>query len=98
MTRVDHYCRVNTGDQHPETLDEGSAARKIANKLCDPIHQAFNQVWERILRLGIEYGYRAAERSEPLPGAIGRALRAMDVRSSDMKIMLVEDVCQTERK
>ncbi len=45
--------------------------------------QAFNQVWERILRLGIEYGYRAAERGQPLPEAIERALRATDrLRSS----------------
>ena len=57
---------------------DATTARKIAYKLCDPIHQAFNQVWERILRLGIEYGYRAAERSEPLPEAIERALRATD--------------------
>jgi hypothetical protein len=40
--------------------------------------QAMNEAWERALRLGIEYGYRAAERGEPLPEAIERALRATD--------------------
>ena len=98
MTRVDHYCRVNTGDQHPESLDGATAAREIAGTLCDPMKQAMNKAWERVLRLGIEYGYRAAERGEPLAQVIEGALRATDVRSSDMKIMLVEDVCQTERK
>jgi len=78
MTRVVHYCRVNTGDQHPETLDGGTPARKIADTLCDPMKQAFNQVWERVLCLAIEYGFRAAERGEPLPEAIERALRATD--------------------
>ena len=83
MTRVVHYCRVNTVDQHPETPDGATAARKIADTLCDPMKQAMNEAWERVLCLGIEYGYRAAERGEPLPEAIERALRATDgLRSS----------------
>jgi len=78
MTRVAHYCRVNTVDQLPEIPDETTSARNIADRLCDPMKQAFNQAWERVLRLGIEHGYRAAERGEPLPEAIERALRATD--------------------
>jgi len=78
MTRVAHYCRVNTVDQHPETLDGAAGATKIADRLCDPMKQAMNEAWERVLRIGIEYGYRAAERAEPLPEAIERALRATD--------------------
>ena len=98
MTRVVHYCRVSTGDQHTETLDGATAARRIANTLCDPMKQAMNEAWERVLRLGIEYGYRAAERGEPLPEAIERALRATDARSSDVNTMPLEDVCRNERK
>jgi hypothetical protein len=81
MTRVVHYCRVSTVDQHPETPD-GGTARGIADTLCDPLKQAMNEAWERVLCLGIEYGYRAAERGEPLPEAIERALRATDGRRS----------------
>jgi hypothetical protein len=98
MTRVVHYCRVSTVDQHPEPSDGATAARKIADTLCDPMKQAMNEAWERVLRLGIAYGYCAAERGEPLPEAIERALRATDVRSSDVRTMSREDVCQTERK
>ncbi len=83
MTRVVHYCRVNTGDQHPETLDGATVATKIADRLCDPMKQAMNEAWERVLCLGIEYGYRAAERAEPLTEVIERALHATDgLRSS----------------
>lgn len=71
------YCRVSEAE-HPETLEVATAAKKIGDKLCDSTSQAFNQVCERILRLGIEYGYRAAERAEPLPEAIELALRATD--------------------
>ena len=78
MTRVVHYCRVSPVDQHPGTLDGATAAKKIADRLCDPMKQAMNEAWERVLRLGIEYGYCAAERDEPLPEAIERALRATD--------------------
>jgi hypothetical protein len=78
MTRVAHYCRVSTVDRHLETPEGGTSARKLADTLCDPMKQAMNEAWERVLRLGIEYGYRAAERAEPLPEAIERALRATD--------------------
>jgi hypothetical protein len=78
MTRVVHYCRVSPVDQHPETPDGATAAREIAGTLCDPMKQAMNEVWERVLRLGIEYGYSAAERGEPLLEAIERALCATD--------------------
>ncbi len=78
MTRVVHYCRVSTVDQHPDTPGGGTAAKRIADRLCDPMKQAVNEAWERVLRLGIEYGYRAAERGEPLLEVIERALRATD--------------------
>ena len=78
MTRVVHYCRVSKVNQHTETLDGATAAKKISDTLCDPMKRAVNEAWERVLRLGIEYGYGAAERAEPLPEAIERALRATD--------------------
>ena len=48
MTRVVHYCRVSTVDQHLETPDGGTSARKIADTLCDPMKQAMNEAWERV--------------------------------------------------
>ena len=96
MKRAALCCRVSKVNQHP--LDGTTAAMKIADKLCDPMHQAINEAWERVLRLGIQYGYCAAERGEPLAEAIECALRATDVRGSDVKMMPREDVCQNERK
>ena len=76
MKKVALYWRVSPLDQDPESPDGATAAKKVADTICDPMRQAISEAWEHALRIGIEYGYHAAERHELLPEAIERALRA----------------------